>query len=570
MLLKIAAALLMFTAIVVIHEFGHFVIARLFKVGVPVFSVGMGPRAFGVRWGDTDYRVSWFPLGGYCQMAGADPFGEEDPDAYVDPDEDFMGKPVWQRLLIMVAGPGFNLALPVLIFGAMLMIGAERGDAVIGSVVPESPAAVAGLQLDDRIVAVNHRDVDLWDEFQRALERQPEGPIHLTVERGSDTVAVTFPAGTLDLTGNGDPDLESLGIRWSRVSTRIGVDDPNSPAARAGLIIGDGIETVDGVEVETWIELMAALDGDRHDITWRRAEDPAEESPDDDDEGVASMSGVLQADPDWQPRDGDPHANRWGLVPVNLFVGAYTEDSAAADAGLELDDRILSVDGQTVHAFSDLYRIVKGVAPETAEPRGFFGKRPDPPEPDSLALTVVRRGEVIDLSLRPRMTRQVGLKVYWRPLIGIVRYPDAYVGGARTFKRYSVDKAIPEAARMTVEVVTGSIGVLAEFLTRERRIKETVGGPIAIFSMAARSAQSGLAEFAQMMAMISIGVGIINLLPVPVLDGGQILFYAIEGVRGRPLSIALRERIQMIGVLFLVALFVVVTVNDVSRVIGGG
>ncbi|MBW1879720.1 MAG: site-2 protease family protein, partial [Deltaproteobacteria bacterium] len=137
MLVKILAGLVMLSVLVIIHEFGHFVVARLFRVGVPVFSVGMGPRVGGFRWKGTDYRLSALPIGGYVQLAGADPFGEEDPDAYVDPAEDFMQKPVWQRFLVMLAGPAANLALPLLILSAILMAGEQRPDTVIGMVLPD-------------------------------------------------------------------------------------------------------------------------------------------------------------------------------------------------------------------------------------------------------------------------------------------------------------------------------------------------------------------------------------------------------------------------------------------------
>ena len=117
MLTTIFAGLFMIGLLVVVHELGHALVARFFGVEVPVFSVGMGPRLFGIKWRGTDWRVSALPVGGYVQMAGADMFGEEDVSAEVDPLRSFMNKPVWQRLIIVAAGPVFNLILPVLVFG---------------------------------------------------------------------------------------------------------------------------------------------------------------------------------------------------------------------------------------------------------------------------------------------------------------------------------------------------------------------------------------------------------------------------------------------------------------------
>jgi len=574
MLVKILAGLVMLSVLVIIHEFGHFVVARLFKVGVPVFSVGMGPRIGGFRWKGTDYRISALPVGGYVQMAGADPFGEEDPDAYVDPADDFMLKPVWQRLLVMLAGPVANLALPLLILTIILVGGEKRPDAVIGMVLPDTPAEHAGLHPDDRILAVNDTPVDIWLDLARALRRAEGQDVALLVERDGVRRSVSLPGSVITLTADGLADLRSVGLSWMNVSTQVGVDDPTSPAARAGLQTGDGIVDVDGQPVEKWRDLMAALDGDVHEVTYRRARDRDAQEVSDDQDDVEIHTTTLRADPDWHPRTGDPHGEKFGLIPVMLFVGAYAKDSAAEEAGVQLNDRIFAVDGKVVRTWYDLLGMVKQTAPPQqpiTSPTGCLRARADRPEPRMLTLTVVRDGKVIDLEFRPRMTRElVRAMVVYRPLMGIVQYPDAFVDGPLRMKSYSLLAAVPEAARETVEVLGTTFGVLAQFLTRERQMKETIGGPIAIFDMAGKSAEMGLSSFGRMMAAISIGLGIINLLPVPVLDGGQILFFAIEGVRGRPLSISLREKIQMIGVLVLVALILIVSVNDISRVISGG
>ena len=135
LLTYILAGLVMISFVVVIHEFGHFIVARAFGIGTPVFSVGMGPRLFGFMWKDTDFRVSALPLGGYVQMAGADPFGEEDANSWVDPEEDFMKKPVWQRLLVMLAGPAMNIGLPFVVFTGVFMLGDSLRDNQIHRVV---------------------------------------------------------------------------------------------------------------------------------------------------------------------------------------------------------------------------------------------------------------------------------------------------------------------------------------------------------------------------------------------------------------------------------------------------
>ncbi len=569
LLTKIIAGLVMLSVLVVIHEFGHFIVARLFKIGVPVFSVGMGPRIAGFEYNGTDYRLSALPIGGYVMMSGADPFGEADPDTYVDPDEDFMRKPVWQRLLVMFAGPGANLLLPIFLLTAVLFVGEDRSAAVVGMVHPDTPAAEAGVRPDDRLVAVDGEPVELWSDVMRRIQDRPGAPITLTVDRAGEPLEVALPPDAFEVTRDGFADLSVTGLSWMQKSSQVGVDDPTSPAGRAGIRTGDGIVAVGDREVRTWRGLEAALaEGDSHTVTLRRAAEEAGE--------VETLRVPLERDPTWSPpHPEDPWAdNEFGLVPVMLFVGSYGEDSAAADAGVELDDRILLIDGSPVRDWNELIQRVSATQtvediPTTAG--GCMRGPPEPPAARAMTLTVVREGEVHELELVPRMTRElVRTQVAYRPLIGVMQYPNAFVDGELVFKRYGLLEAVPEAARESVAVLGATFDVLGQFLTRERQMRETIGGPIAIFDMAGTSAEMGLGAFARLMAAISIGLAVINLLPVPVLDGGQILFYSIEGIRGRPLSVAIREKIQMIGVLFLVGLILIVSVHDISRVISGG
>ena len=163
---KLAAGLVMLSVLVVVHEFGHFVVARIFGVGVPVFSVGMGPRLFGFHYGGTDYRVSALPVGGYVQMSGADPFGEQDVAQDVPEDEDFMRKPVWQRLIIMLAGPGVNIALPFVLFTVLLMMGRPDWNSRVGAVLPGTPAEEAGFQVMSVGTSRNLFFAALWPVFR--------------------------------------------------------------------------------------------------------------------------------------------------------------------------------------------------------------------------------------------------------------------------------------------------------------------------------------------------------------------------------------------------------------------
>lgn len=542
-----ASGLVMIGVLVVIHEFGHFLAAKMFGVGVPVFSVGMGPRLFGYRFRGTDYRVSAFPVGGYVQMSGADPFGEEDLENRVDPDEDFMKKPVWQRLIVMVMGPLFNLVLPFIVFTAVLMAGEPQPAPVVGIVLEGSPAAELGIVAGDRIVTADGEPVEVFSDVFRRLRLQPERTLELGIERGAESIAVTLPGGTAKLTADGYVDAESVGMMSSNRSARIGVDHVDSPFGVAGVRTGDVIQTVDGVEVKTWPALMEALgSGDSHKLGILRAERGEE---------PVTLELTVKAN-NWTSPADDVWANNWGVVPVMMYVGRVSPDSAADDADLQSLDRLWSIDGKPVYSWTDLRQLVGASMDDRTEEEG----------PRAIRLVVVRKGERVSLELTPRLTREVVRgEARFRPIMGVERHPDAYIEGPSSQKYYAFTEAVPMAVRQGGEVLRLTFGVFYRLLTSELKPQEAVGGPVAIFQAAGESAQSGLHSFARTLGTISFSLGIVNLLPVPLLDGGQIVFYAIEGLRGRPLPARIRERIQIVGVLGLISLMLLVTVMDVNR-----
>lgn len=546
----IVAGLVMVCVLVVVHEAGHFLVAKIFRIGTPVFSIGMGPRLFGFHWRGTDYRISALPVGGYVRMAGADPFGEEDPDEAVDPEQDFMRKPVWQRLLVMLAGPAANLILPFVLFTAVLMFGEPQPDNTIGTILPDSPAEELGLREGDRIVEAAGHDVDVWVDLIRRLDSHGGEVVPLVVERDGRRVEFELPSAAIQRTNDGLVDTERLGMWSSRVSSRIGVDDPASPAGRAGLQTGDGIVEVDGRSVRTFNELLEALgSGGVHTIRYARAVDGS----------VVYETATMESDPTWSPRQGDPLANPWGVTPVLVYVGDVVEGLPAEAAGIRPDDRLFRVDGKPVRTWSDLTSLV-GATVEQAGPDA---------TPRPLTVDLVRQGELVTLQFTPSVERDILRgQVRYRPLMGIQQYPDAWRSAPEVKKYYTIFEAVPRATEEGMMVLKGTVGVLGNLLKGELKPSESLGGPIEIFRAAGEGAKQGAFTFARLMGTISFSLGIINLLPVPVLDGGQIVFYTIEGIRGRPLSLELRERVQMIGVLALVAVMLMVTVMDVSRWLG--
>ncbi|MFK7929811.1 MAG: RIP metalloprotease RseP [Myxococcota bacterium] len=540
--------------LVVVHEFGHFLAAKFFGVGVPTFSVGMGPRLFGIRFKGTDYRISAVPVGGYCRMSGADPFGEEDFDGVsVPPEEDFMQKPVWQRLIIMLAGPFANLVLPVVLFASLYMIGVPEAKLLVGQVSHDSAAWNAGLRVGDLITEVDGEAMPATGPFIDALHERVGTALTLTIERDGQSSQIDLPAGAYDLETPSVIDLSSMGMSFLRTSTRFGIDDPKSPAAIAGLRTYDGVLAVDGTDVETWQEMEAALTpGVAHTIRYVRG----------DQETGDRIDGEVELAPDasWTPRNADPLTNAFGLVPAEVFIGSVIEDMPAIRAGLQPEDRLYAINGTPVHDFSHLVALVG----ESVVPVDGGGE----PETRSLTVEIVRDGALQALSMKPEATDSPSVYgTRWRPLIGVKAPPQVALAPPRITVQYDPISATILGFDRTKKAIVDTLTALDSLVRVRLDPRDAVGGPVAIFSVTGRSLMMGFHAFAGTIAVISVSLAIVNLLPVPALDGGQIVVFLFEWIRGRPLSAEVRMRIQMVGVVVLFTLIILVTANDIGRLI---
>src|SRR5499426_785264 len=189
---NIGVAIVVLGIIIVIHELGHFLVAKFFKIKVETFSVGFGPRLIGFRKGDTDYRISAFPLGGYVKMAGETPM-----DAITGEDYEFLSKPKWQRFLVAAAGPAMNIILAVGLIAGLYMYGTDVpefliGQAVINVVEPGSPAEQAGIKPGDQIVAFDGNDKPDWQDVQNTVITSPGRALPIVIERDGKRMEFTL------------------------------------------------------------------------------------------------------------------------------------------------------------------------------------------------------------------------------------------------------------------------------------------------------------------------------------------------------------------------------------------
>jgi len=241
--------------IIFIHELGHLLLAKLFDTRVKTFSLGFGKRLFGFERGETDYRVSLIPLGGYVALGGENP-----EEATGDPRE-FLSKPRWQRIVVYLAGPAMNVVLSVALIALTFMLGIQlpnlsRTEPVVGDVVEESSAAAAGIRSGDRILTANGEPVESWQDLSFILQTSPERPVELTVQRGDEDFSSRVTPNKIPRYEIGD----SAGL-VPKLLPEITQVVAGSPAERAGLQAGDQLRAVDGqpvVDAAGFVEYIEA------------------------------------------------------------------------------------------------------------------------------------------------------------------------------------------------------------------------------------------------------------------------------------------------------------------------
>jgi regulator of sigma E protease len=424
---------------VLIHEWGHFIVARMCGVRVDVFSIGFGPRLFGWKKGPTDYRVSALPLGGYVRMAGQDlaevDSGDKPPTGA--PDE-LMSKPRWQRALISFAGPAVNLIFPIfLLTGLFTMVGVPYPAYL------DAPVHVTGLPANaeigpsplkagDTVLSINGTATPTWEQALMALKQvAPTETVKMEVDDARNRRTVEVPAKQI-----ADP---SRILGYAPIRPIIDQVAPGTPADHAGLREGDAITAVNGNKIEYWQQFMEAT----------------------------------------QASNGQP-----------------------------------------------------------------------------LNLDVERKGQTVRLVVTPKKgAADNGENVYQ---VGVARRDEI------AYKHVSFAESTKIAGAETVDTIKRTVDVVGKLFSGRVSIKQ-LQGPVGISHMAGQAMRRGPLDVISLMVLISINLGILNLLPIPILDGGNILLLAIEGIMRRDLSLSFKERFVQVGLVFLLVIFAIVMYNDILR-----
>jgi regulator of sigma E protease len=510
--------------------------------------------------GETEYRISIVPLGGYVRMYGDDP-SEDVPDA--EKKRAFLWQPFWKKSLIAIAGPVANFALPIALFFAMNVGHEHVAAAVVGAVLPDEPAAKAGIAPGDRIVAIGGTPIAVFSDMQSIVGPRAGVPLRVTVERldGRHEIEVVPRAEP-------DPSIFDRTRTIGRLGIVANVEEPavvvahGSVAARAGIKDLDRITAVDGKPVHDKRELFAALDagGTSLDVTTPATKDAAAVSrkvtltaePGAPEIGFAKFAVTAEELPSVQAKIDATRAvtadalatmsKRFGLGPVDGSIEQVQDETAAAELGIVAHrDRIVAVDGKPFLTLNDLRTSFE------PDPNGIHVIGVAAPEPRVLAFRML-----------PSPVRAMGgIKVFGVALLDppsdTAAYVDRTVSPAEALRRavMQTGETIADVVRGFSLFFTGTVGVTA------------LSGPIAIAKMSDEAAHAGAAQYIEAMALISANLGVINLLPIPVLDGGHLLFFVIELFTRRRVSAATRAKATIVGLGLVGLLMVVAISNDV-------
>ena len=521
--------------------------AKLLDVKVLRFSIGYGRPLVRVRLRETEYQIAAFPIGGYVRILGVegDDSAVTKPGARSDVGRSFASRPLWQRLVIVFAGPAANLVLPVVIYFIFFAGHTMLPAAVIGDVRDGGAAARAGLEPGDRVLEIDGSTVRYWEELEDAIRSAAGKELHLRVERnGKVFERYLTPIEETVRSRDGRVDVQGrVGIARAPFVPLVGVIDGQSPAARAGLKTGDLIISVDGQPVRNWSDVKRALGrlARRTSLVYFRGT----EVP-----GVPQVQLLAAGFADLVPETQvDPTLKRTtytGLEHAEMFVAHVDPGSPADSAGLRVGDLIVALDGKPVTRWLDLDQRLQ------AEPNKTF----------ELTWKRAAGGKTETLSAE--------LKQVWREELDDYDHTvSRLVFGARNdvdrgqVAMIAIDGrfgyALTKALERTGETISTMTSGFAQILAGE------LGGPLMIYRMTSGAGREGWDSFLLMLALISVNLGLINLLPIPMLDGGHLLVFAIEGARRRPLSAKAKERIQLVGLIIIGLITILALRNDVMR-----
>jgi regulator of sigma E protease len=544
----VVAVVILLGALVFVHELGHFLVGRWCGIAVEAFSIGFGPVVLSFKRGVTEYRLSAVPLGGYVKFYGAVP-AESVPDAARG--QEFFRASYLRRMATVAAGPLANFLLAAVAFAVLGRAGIPHPPASVGDVLPGGAAEAAGVYPGDRVVSIDGAKIQRWRELETSISRSAGRRMHWVLDRDGSQVEIDVtPAQveTENILGR-KTRIGRAGVSLGIVPARVAVIGGDSIAAKSGMHTGDEVVSL---QCAGSAEIKVTGFGDLA----IKAHKLALECPDKIQLGLRRAGAELNLAMNIPP-GRRPAATAGPGSPFSLFR-EYLKALGIDDAQLvisaenivapfESGDRLILFKGQPVKGVFGLRDMIL----ENQEPR--------------IQVTVERNFSPLqlDVNLKGIDTQQAKGKVvvYTLPvqLMGTPGEPEPVVekyGNWLSAFAFGFAECWRQTATLSealLHLVSGEIPLKA------------LGGPIMIAKVAGDSAKIGWQAFLSSLALISVNLGLVNLVPIPVLDGGQMVLFSIEAVRRRPLGERAMEAFHRLGFVLVAALVILATYNDFSR-----
>ncbi len=497
--------------LVFIHELGHFVFARIFGVRVEVFSIGFGPKLFKIKRGETEYAFSLIPLGGYIKMFGENPL-EKDKISEEDKARSLSHKGKFARFCIVFAGPAFNVIMAFVLFFSLGIVGERLPEMKFGKIPHQANFYNMGVRTGDVLCKVNGKDVKSPVDLSFV-----DGEIikSMIVKRGSEEVVIS-----LNMT------IQAFIQEFIKYP----------PLLRKPIIVdgeGDKFLISDRIGEKSSFASFEEMENklDRYQILYiLKAQDLTlvKEITVGEISNLDSFMAQLRIE---------------GFYPIDLAVGSVQSSSPAQEVGIVDGDLIINLNGQDIHSFEDLRNNLQYI------------------ESGFVKLSILRKGELKNLALTPNVIEEGNIT---RKIIGVRSQVEYCLPKLVDVGPYGFIQSLKIGFLKTSDAMSKTFIGYKNLITGKISLKN-VGGPISIGKIAKDSFDTSLSYFFQLMALISINLGLINLFPIPVLDGGHILFIGLELLNRKPLSQRKLEIAQMFGFTLLLLLMFAAIYNDISR-----
>ncbi len=527
------AFILVITILIFVHEFGHFIFAKLFGVKVVKFSVGMGPELLKYQGKETKYVISIIPIGGFVSMLGHDPSIEATEE---DKGRSLADKKNWQRFLIMAAGPGFNLLLPFLLYFIYAVFSTKHLSAQIGQAGINSPAYKANLKSGDVITSIDGKQIRYWSDISRIITPNPgkkmkvkylrnnklhETYITATKEENTDKIKTSKYIGKMGITPYLDAPVIFL------------INDNNSKIKNFDLIT-----KINGKEIKSIKELKKFKNKETINIEVLR---PKPLNLAIFDFFTLETIKLQNVSTKFINNLLNPEMSIWWVHP----------GSVASKAGFKKGDYILSVNGKKFKYWTFLQHYLTSQK-----------------DKNELVFKILRNGQEIEIKTKQRLIKgervtqssyyELGISPYFiREANQIIPYIESKTPVSDAFSEmiYQTTHMTSLVFKAVIALVTGNISF------------NHLGGPIMMYEASGIALSYGWLSLLKLMAILSINLGLLNLLPIPMLDGGHILFIIVESIRRKPVNQKFKEIVSFIGIMILVTVMILVFKNDIENFI---